>query len=252
MNKHWMFYALLSASSLTQAGTMGDAPNPYAGLWAGIGGSYTYSNLDGQTNIRQVNSTPTSAEFLLGHNIVNHMAPVFDAGYYFTVNSDWLLGAKFLYKYIGQQQFDQTWTGTFADGTFQSAVLKTRSVQDFNLYLSGGYHFSNWLLYAAAGPSWADVKVEINGSILPATSTVFQQVNPSQSKTIIGGAGQVGFEYMLPNRFMVDISYNFLASSRTAVPNIRFNSTNGAYSTFSQSVSVVEQGINITINKYFA
>ncbi len=251
MNKQWMLFLLMGAAVNSNAGTMGNAPSSYAGLWAGVGGSYTYSTLDGQTNISQVNSAPSSVQYILDHDILNHMAPVFDAGYYYPINSEWLIGPKFLYKYIGQQQFDQTWSGSFQDGTFQSAAIKTKSVQNFNLLLSGAYQFSNWLVYSGAGLSWADVKVELNGSILPATSTVFTQVNPTQSKTILGGAGQVGFEYMLPNRFMVDISYNFLATARTKVPNIRFNATNGGYSSFSQSLSVVEQGINITVNKYF-
>lgn len=251
MNKKWILFALITTSCISQAGTMGKTTPSFAGLWAGVGGSYTYTSLEGQTNIVQVNSTPTSAEYLLGHNIVNHLAPVVDAGYYYPINSEWVVGAKFLYKYIGQEQFDQTWSGSFQDGTFQSAVLKTKSIQNFNLLVSGGYQFNQWLVYAGAGPSWANVKVSINGSILPATSTVFQQVNTGQSKTIIGGAGQVGFEYMLPQKFMLDISYNFLASSRTSVPDIRFNSTNGNYSSFNQSLSLVEQGINITVNKYF-
>lgn len=73
----------------------------------------------------------------------------------------------------------------------------------------------------------------------------------SQSKTIIGGAGQVGFEYMLPYRFMVDISYNFLATPKTSIPNIVFQAGSNNYSKFGQDLSVVEQGINITVNKYF-
>lgn len=251
MQKQRMLFLLIGGALSSHAGTMGNAPNPYAGFWAGVGGSYAYTTLDGQTNISQVDSAPSSAQYLLGNDILNHMAPVFNAGYYYPINSEWLVGPKFLYKYIGQQQFDETWSGTFQDGTFQSAGIKTKSVQNFNLLLSGAYKFSNWLVYSGAGLSWADVKVELNGSILPATSTVFNQVALSQNKYILGGAGQVGFEYMLPNRFMVDISYNFLATARTSIPNLRFNATNGGYSSFSQSLSVVEQGINITVNKYF-
>ena len=252
MKKQWMLLLLIGTAYNSNAGTMGTKDNPYSGIWARVGGSYTYSTLNGQTNISQVDSAPSSVQYIVAQEILNHMAPVFDAGYYYPINAEWLIGPKFLYKYIGQQQFDQTWSGTFQDGTFQSAAIKTRSVQNFNLLLSGAYQFSNWLVYSGAGLSWADVKVELNGSILPATSTVFTQVNPTQSKTILGGAGQVGFEYMLPNRFMVDISYNFLETARTSVPNIRFNATNGGYSSFSQGLSVVEQGINITVNNYFS
>lgn len=251
MSKRGMLILLMVASSLATAGTMGENTTTFAGPWGGVGGSYTYSTLNGQTNIIQVSSAPSSAVYLLSSNILNHMAPVVDAGYYFPIGSEWVVGPKFLYKYIGQEQFDQTWSGTFQDGSYQSAGLRTKSIQNFNLLLSGGYQFNQWLLYAGAGPGWGNVRVDLNGSLLPASSVVFTPVNVSQSKTIIGGAGQVGFEYMLSKRFMVDISYNFLATPRTAVPALKFNSTGGRYSSFSQSLSVLEQGINITLNKYF-
>lgn len=251
MSKRWIISLFISASSLSMAGTMGDHVSSFAGFWGGVGGSYTYSTLNGETNILQVSSAPSSAEFLLSSSILNHMAPIVDAGYYLPINSEWVIGPKFYYKYIGQEQFDQTWSGTYQDGSYQSAGIRTKSIQDFNLLLSGGYQFNQWLLYAGTGPGWADIRVSLNGSILPASSTVFTAVNTSQSKTMIGGAGQVGFEYMLPMRFMVDISYNFLATPQTTLPALIFNSTGGNYASFSQSVSVVEQGINITLNKYF-
>ena len=253
MSKQWIVGVLMGASSLSMAGTLGDTmgQSSFAGMWGGVGGSYTYSTLSGQTNIIQVNSAPSSAVYLLNDSELSHLAPVVNAGYYFPIGSSWVVGPKFLYKYIGEEEFDQSWSGTYQDGSYQSAGLRTKSVQNFNLFLSGGYQFNQWLLYAAGGPSWANVKVNLNGDVLPADSVVFTPVNVSHSKTIIGGAAQVGFEYMLPMRFMVDISYNFMATPTTAVPAIIFNSTSGKYSSFSQSVSVIEQGVNITLNKYF-
>ncbi len=180
------------------------------------------------------------------------MAPVVNAGYYFGLPDNWYVGAKFLYKYIGQEQFDQSWSTTFTDGSYQTAGLRTKFVQDFYLIFSGAYQFGQWLLYAGAGPSWATVTVNLNGDVLPPSSLTFIPENLSQSKTILGGAAQIGFEYMLPHRFMVDISYAFLATPKVAIPAINFNTTtNIGFTGFSQSVSVVEQGINITINKYF-
>ncbi|MCX7115856.1 MAG: outer membrane beta-barrel protein [Gammaproteobacteria bacterium] len=251
MKKQWTMGLLMTASSLSMAGTMGENPTSFAGFWGGIGGSYTYSTLGGKTSILQVNSAPSSAQYTLSDSILNHMAPVVDAGYYFPIGTDWVIGPKFLYKYIGQEQFDQTWSGTYQDGSYQTAGLRTKSIQDFNLFLSGGYQFNQWLLYAGAGPGWANARVDLNGSLLPATSVVFTPVNVSHSKTMIGGAAQVGFEYMLPMRFTVDISYNFLAVPSTLVSPITFNSTGGNYASFSQSLNVVEQGINVSLNKYF-
>jgi hypothetical protein len=251
MLKQWIGGLLISLSSISFAGTIGDTSSSFAGLWAGGGGSYTYSTLNGQTNIIQVNSAPSSAQYLLSSNIVNHMAPIVNVGYYFPIKSEWYIGPKFLYKYIGQQQFDQTWSGTYQDGSYQSAGIRTKSVQNFSALLSGGFQFNKWLLYAGAGPGFANVTVELNGSLLPATSLVFTPVNTSSSKTIVGGAAQVGFEYMLPKRFIVDISYNFIATPTSSVPTIVFPATSGRYSSFTQNINVVEQGINITLSKYF-
>lgn len=244
---------LMASSSLSIAGSMGanDVIN-YRGFWIGAGGSYDYSTLNGATHINQVSSTPSSAEFLLSDNLTNHMAPVVNAGYYVGLPNDWYLGAKFLYKYFGQEQFDQTWSSTFTDGSYQTAGLRTKFIQDFYLLASGAYQFGPWLVHAGAGPAWATVRADLNGDNLPPSSLIFIPMNLSQSKTILGGAGQVGFEYMLPHRFMIDISYAFLATPTTSVPNINFTTpTNIGYTRFSQSVSVVEQGINVTLNKYF-
>ncbi len=251
MSKRLILAILISSSSLSFAGSMGESTNAYAGFWGGVGGSYTYSALSGYTNITQVSTAPSSSEFLLSDNLINHMAPVVNAGYYLPIGKEWLVGPKFIYKYIGQEQFDQSWSGTYQDGSYQTVGIRTKSIQNFNLLLSAGYQFDQWLVYTGAGPSWANVRVDLNGDLLPASSLILNPVNISHSKTILGGAGQAGFEYMLPNRFMVDISYNFLATPTTAVPAIAFNSANGNYASFNQSVSVVEQGINITINKYF-
>ena len=243
---------LMSLSSLSIAGSMGDVAANYHGFWAGVGGSYNYSTLNGATQIYQVSSTPSSSEFLVSDNLTNHMAPIVNAGYYFELPDDWYVGTKFLYKYIAQEHFDQTWSATFADGSYQTAGLRTKFIQDFYFLFSGAYQFNQWLMYAGAGPSWATVQVNLNGDVLPPSSLNFIPENISQSKTIIGGAGQVGFEYMLPNRFMVDISYSFLATPTTSIPAINFDTTtNIGFTKFSQSVNVVEQGINITINKYF-
>ena len=245
----WMLGCILALNGVANAGTMENIH--FSGFWGGIGGSYTNTTMSGQTNINQVSSTPNSVEYVLSHDTINNLAPVVNAGYYYNFADSWFVGPKFLYKYIGQEQLDQTWSGAFADGSYQKGGLRTKSVQNFNLFFSAGYQFSNWLLYASAGPGWANARVDLNGSVLSAGTLTFSPVNMSQSKTIIGGAGQVGFEYMLPYRFMVDISYNFLATPKTSIPNIVFQAGAKNYSTFGQDLSVVEQGINITVNKYF-
>ena len=253
MLKLWTVGAVLMASSsLSIAGSMGNVEQNYGGFFVGAGGSYNYSTLSGSTVIDQISSAPSSSVFLLGDNLTNHMSPIIDAGYYFQLPDHWYVGAKFLYKYIAQEQYDQSFSTTFTDGSYQTAGLRTKLIEDFYLLCSGGYQFGPWLVHGGVGPGWATVQDNLNGDVLPPSSLTFIPGNMSKSKTILGGAGQVGVEYMLPNRFTIDISYGFLATPTKALPDINFSTTtNVGYTRFSQNVNVVEQGINITLNKYF-
>jgi len=238
--------------SLAIAGSMGSDPG-YAGFWAGVGGGYINTTTHGKTNITMVQQTgASSASYEMDNNQDTHFSPIADLGYFYALKNQWYLGAKAVYKYIGSEQYNRTWAGTFNDGTNQTAEFHTKLNQEFFFLLNAGYQFGQWLVYGGLGPSITDVTEVLDGELLPASSTVFRPVNLSATKTIWGGAGQVGFEYMLPNRFMVDISYNFVVSGNVNMPPMYFQSAAaGAYTTFVQRVQVVEQGVNISINKYF-
>ncbi len=243
---------LMVSSSISIAGSVGDSLANYRGFYVGAGGSYNYSTLSGSTNINEISNSTSTSQFLLSDNLTNHMAPVVDAGYYFGLPNHWYLGGKLMYKYISQEQYDQSYSATFIDGSYQTAGLRTKLIQDFYLLCSGGYQFGQWLAHAGVGPAWATVQMNLNGDELPPSSLTFIPLNKKTSKTMIGGAGQVGIEYMLRNRFTIDISYGFLATPSKDLPNINFTTqTNIGFTRFNQSVSVVEQGINITLNKYF-
>ena len=250
-DKKTILIGCLYISSSLNAGTMGDIPS-FSGLWAGVGGGYINTTTNGKTNITMVSSTTSPAEYLLNNNQDNHFAPIANAGYFYDLKNQWYIGAKGVYKYIGSEQFDQSWSGTFQNGAYQTAGLHTKLNQEFLLLMNTGYQFDHWLVYGGIGPSIINVSAELNGDVLQAGSITLQPVNITNNKTIWGGAGQVGFEYMLPNRFMIDISYNLLASGNTSIPAIYFETgIAGAYTSFSQQVQVIEQGVNISINKYF-
>lgn len=236
---------------VTQAGTMGDLPR-FSGLWAGVGGSYINTTTHGKTNLTMVSTSTFPAEFLLDKNLENHLSPIANAGYLFDLPNQWLMGIKGFYKYIGSEQFDQSWSGTFQNGTYQTAGLHTKLNDEYALFLINGYQFDHWIVYGGMGPSVNTVTEELNGAVLLNTSLNFQPVNISKNHTFWGGAGQVGFEYLLPNRFMVDISYNLVVSSNQTIPSLIFPTGNPSmYTSISQSMHLVEQGINISVNKYF-
>jgi outer membrane protein W len=248
--KRWLSIGLWCMSTTVTAGTIGDVTN-YSGLWAGVGGGYVSTSTNGGTDITVISNTPSPAMYL-NTNVTNRLAPVVNAGFLFQLPNQWLLGPKAIYKYIGIEQFAQSWSGTSQDGTYQTAGLHTKMNHEFFLLLDAGFNFDHWLVYAGAGPAINSVSAILNGDVLPATSFAFSPVNISKNKIIWGGAGQVGFEYMLPYRFMVDISYNFMATGKTHIANITLPTTSGiSYTVFSQSLQVIEQGVNITVNKYF-
>ena len=115
-----------------------------------------------------------------------------------------------------------------------------------------GYHFDNWLVYGGIGAALFNVSAQLNGDVLPAGNFNFFSVNQQNNKSLWGGSGHVGIEYMLPNRFTVDLSYNFVISQKQNVPSLIFSSGNANfYSQFVQNLQAVEQGVNVTINKYF-
>ena len=235
------------------AGTMGDTnSSDFSGFYLGAGGSYIYTSVSGTTYVN-MSTSPGTSQYPLVSTLTNHLAPLVDAGYSYNLPNNWLIGVKGLYKYIGSEQLALSWSGTFpVTNTYQTAGLYTKLVQDFALLLDGGYHFGNWLLYAGVGPGAATAEFRLNGDVLPATSTSYIPVNRRTETTLWGGAGQIGVQYLLPNRFTVDLSYNFTATASASLNSILFPSyTNAAYSAFNQRVQITEQGFNITLNKYF-
>lgn len=233
------------------AGTVGDKPL-FSGLWGGVGGSYISTSTNGNTNITMLQSLPSVSRYLLQNDLGNRFVPVANIGYFSDLPNDWLLGGKVVYKYINVEQYDQSWAGSFVSGTYQSVGLHTKLNQTALFLMTGGYQFGNWLIYGGAGPSIIDVSLQLNGDIQAPSGYTLQPVNVSKEKTVWGGGGQIGFEYMLPNRFMIDISYNFNVSGNSQLSPVYFSLANSADKTlFDQHAQITEQGISLTLNKYF-
>ena len=236
----------------TYAGTLGSSPVSFAGFWVGAGGSYVSTRLNGNTTIQTQPAISAPGTYILSTGSETHFAPVANVGYFHTVIDKWLLGPRVIYKYIGNEQFDISWSGTLQNGAYQTGGVHSK-LQDEWLFLADlGYSFDNWLVYGGAGAALFNVSAQLNGDVLPSGSFNFFPVNTQKSKSLWGGAGHVGFEYILPHRFTVDFSYNFAISPTQALPALLFPSGNSNYfSKFMQSLQAVEQGVNVTINKYF-
>lgn len=236
----------------TQAGTTGPVSASFAGLWAGIGGSYVSTRLNGETTITTQPAIAAPGTFILSNGRETQFAPIGNVGYLHEIVDNWLLGIRAQYQYIGIEQFDINWSGTLQNGAYQTGGIHSKLQDEWLFLVDGGYQFDNWLVYSGIGPVLFNASAQLNGDVLPAGSFNFSPVNRQSSKQLWGGGGHVGVEYMLPRRFTVDISYSFAISQTQNVPTLFFPSVNpNYYSGFIQNLQAVEQGINLTINKYF-
>lgn len=249
--------SLLLCSTVMHAGSMGTATHSnFTGALLGVGAGYVNTNLSKWTDVTMFSTFPSVTEYFREDNIKGTISPVVNASYFQDLNGHehWLWGIKGIYKYLGIQHPSLLWSGTYQNGTFQSATFHTKVVQEFFLTLDAGYQIlPNWLVYLGFGPSITGMQTELRGNMLPSTATTFEYSEKTQSKVFWGVAGQVGLEYLLPNRFAVDFSYNLIASPKSTMPNTYFyTDTSAFYSRFTQHAQLLEQGLNITINKYFS
>ena len=254
--KSRMLVGILSCFVLNTlyAGTMGASRSDFEGCLFGVGTGYVNTNLSKWTDITMHSTFLPVTEYYREDNIKETLSPIANASYFGALQEQWLWGIKGVYKYLGIQHPTLSWSGTYQNGTYQEAVFHTKVVQEFFLTLDAGYQiYPNLLGYLGIGPSITELQNQLRGNLLPSTSTAFQYVEKTRSKTIWGVAGQVGFGYMLPGRFMLDFSYNLVVSPKTSMPTTYFaTNTASFYSTSSQRVQLLEQGLNITVNKYFS
>jgi len=170
-----------------------------------VWGGYVNTNLSKWTGITMFSTFPAITEYYREDNIKDTFSPIANASYFGALQDQWLWGVKGVYKYLGIQHPSFLWSGTYQNGTYQEAVFHTKLVQEFFLTFDAGYQiFPNWLVYLGIGPSITEAQNELRGNLLANTATTFQYTEKTRSKTLWGVAGQVGFEYMLPNRFMLD------------------------------------------------
>lgn len=244
---------LISSTANTYAGTMGNTPS-FDGLSFGLGAGYVNTNSKKWTDVTMQSPFPSVTEYFRGDDIKSSLSPVVNASYLHSLDRAWLVGVKGLYKYLGVQHSKIAWSGTFQNGTYQQADFHTTLVQEFFLTLEAGYQFvPHWMVYLGFGPAVTGIKNELRGNLLESTALNFQYTEKSSRKTLWGGAGQLGFEYLLPHRLAIDLSYNLIVSPTTDISPIYFrtNSIN-YYSKFFGQMQLLEQGFNLTINKYFA
>jgi len=246
-------FLMVFSSAALYAGTMGPEPT-FDGFSFGVGAGYVNTNSSKWTDVTMISPFPSVTEYFRGDDIKSSFSPIANASYFHALENQWLVGLKGLYKYLGVQHSKLTWSGTFQNGTYQQADFHTKIVQEFFLTLDAGYQFSqHWMSYLGLGPAVTGIKNELRGNLLESTALTFQYIEKTSSKTLWGVAGQVGFNYLFSDRLSLDLSYNLVVSPTSSTSTIYFNTNaSGYYSMFSQRIQLLEQGLNITINKYFS
>lgn len=245
-------FMMVVISAPLHAGTMGPAPS-FDGFSFGVGGGYVNTNSTEQSVVNMISSFPTVTEYFREEELENSFSPVVNASYLFALKDNWLLGVKGVYKYLSIRHSELPWSGTFQNGTFQRAELHKKRQQEFFFMLDAGYQlYPSWLVYLGVGPSVTGLDNELRGDLLESTASTFQFSQQTKNKNLWGGAGQVGFEYLLPHRFAVDFSYNLVVTPMGNMPTMFFNAgASGFYTSFAQRIQLLEQGLNVTVNKYF-
>ncbi len=245
--------SLMSMHSVYAASSLQPQDNNlFKGFAIGGGVGYSHSITNDDTVVTMYSTAAPASEYARDENVSNGISPLADVSYYFRATDRLVWGFDALYKYIGLQQFNQAWTGTFPTGVLQQANLYTKLEHEGILMLTGGYNFNQWLVFGGVGATFITMSTTLQGDTLPSTSTSFTHTEISKDKTLWGVGGQVGFDYMLPAGFDARILYSLSVSMREKLPLIRFNSNlANSYSVFTQRVQVIDQGIGIIIKKYF-
>jgi opacity protein-like surface antigen len=203
-------------------------------------------------------------------------SPVVQFGYYQHLgNTDWLLGVKASYNYLGLKKsvsnvnVPQAGTSTANGGsTFSgNAVTNSYSVDvrhQFASLLYAGRSFGNGYFYAGGGLTFSQMKLQLNDVIGYATlNGVLTNISGapqsfSDTDWRVGGAVTVGMTYFVTPSWFVDVSYLVsFPDSRTFDIRSPFNNPGDPYTykglltgTATSNVQNI-QSIMVSLNKAF-
>lgn len=248
-----MLPVILMNSSVSYSESNLSAVANYSGFAMGLGVGYTHSITNDEITTITNNSDGSSLySYQRLENISNGLSPMVTASYYWDLPQAYVFGIDLMYKYIGIEQFNVQAPINFANGANVQANLRTKLAHELYTLLTAGYEFDNWMVFLSLGPSFIQLDTTVHTEF-----TAAGDINPTQytnlhaKKITTGGAAQVGFEYMLPHRFAVQMFYSFSVSPVENEPATSYNAGAAGNVQYLQRVQVIDQSIGIVVNKYF-
>lgn len=292
--KKWTLPAascLLTFPLLTFAATTA----PQSGFFAGLGGSYDSINMEQKLYASGVSNVydgsiagPLVAYGEAGgpaspfSNTQSTMAPDIQFGYFkHFINSSWLWGATFSYKYLGttatNDAVDVPQYGSFVNVSGDPSTSFTGNVvvgssqmtvnHEFTFIPFIGHDFQSGYFYFGAGPAVFETQSNLNGVTGYAdingahTNITGTQANFSSSSWMVGGAAEVGAAYYFDPTWFVDANYTFVMTGwRHNYYSAPFSNTESSGGTTyidtgtlyaNTTERVISQALSITLNKVF-
>jgi opacity protein-like surface antigen len=227
---------------------------PRSAFFIGGGVGYAFGNFGNQSvynkgisdtyqdGVKVASGTADGPPVNVGLDDESGVVPTVQFGYFQHLgNTDWLLGVKFSYGYLGLTSTTQNLiipqfgtSSSVAAPTFTGySVTRSYSVEVRHQVMSllyAGRSFGNGFVYAGAGPSFSQIKVELDDVVGFATlNGVLTNVSGTPQSFAstdwrVGAVMTVGVTYFLTPSWFVDVSYLLnIPEARTARFQSAFN-----------------------------
>ena len=267
-------------------------------MYVGIGGGYGLVNMSQSIYAKGVSDAYQSGTNTLNYtgtasgstgtwdNSQSTFAPLGQIGYFahFDDDTDWLWGAKFLYRYYGttSSQYNvsvpqagaytstanQPPAGTVTPFTGFEVINPAQTSVNSQISLLGyiGKSFGNSRIYFGAGPAAFQIQSNMIGNdgyayVPPPTVTSItgMPVNLSTNTWLVGGAFEVGGSYYLDQSWFIDANYSFGITATKSVnystPFTNTGATSGQTTVGTNYVqpsqSITTQSLSVSINRAF-
>jgi len=277
---------VISSNASAQSSSTSLVPNSgaYIGLGLGLNATQFKGQMLEATGISNVTNTATGAFVSSGTAggppvgidmpTANGISPMLQGGYFQKLQgSDYLLGVKFSYGYLGGTTSTNDYIrvpqyGAYSNGTpftgnaIASSYQKTINHQ-FSLIPYFGKSFDRGTVYFGVGPTLSQVDTKINNLVGFAdlngvrTDISGAPQNFSASQWMWGGALVLGGTFYIDKSWFLDLSYTInMTQNKTASYYSTFNNPSSP-NTYSGSLignstgTATTQSILLTINRQF-
>jgi hypothetical protein len=204
------------------------APMVTPGFYIGAGGSW--NTIDAENNYHQIYTfTSDGTGYVKGDTIRgsdkvhylhrNRLAPMFQAGYWAPIDSEWLWGLQANYKYLNHVDTSDLVINNNRVAARGTGYGKFKLEHELLLLAYFGMQFSKGYAYLGAGPAafWVT-----DGFVLAGLSTAGNGTSPTvvssrtfeKKKTLWGGAAQIGWNYYFKPTWFLSFSYTYALSSK--------------------------------------